>query len=127
MASWVLLSPSYSHALTPLFPLRRPCPCVGSDCPCLLAAALQGAATRAAGVATLVGGSPLQVPCSWPPLRASRYKRLCPRVPAAPTGWPQPVVHAGGASSRKRHPFRAGPGRSLPSPCRGPWLWHGRG
>ncbi|RWV81386.1 hypothetical protein GW17_00057200 [Ensete ventricosum] len=33
-----------------------------------------------------VGGRPLREPYSRPPLRASRYKWLCPRAAAAPTG-----------------------------------------
>ncbi|RZS04241.1 hypothetical protein BHM03_00034548, partial [Ensete ventricosum] len=65
----------------------------------------------AAGLA--MGGSPLQVPRSRPPLRASCYKRLSP-----PTGCPQPTVLAGDASARKRRPLRS-PLASLSS---WPWL-----
>ncbi|RWW51674.1 hypothetical protein BHE74_00041951 [Ensete ventricosum] len=64
----------------------------------------QGATTPAAGVVAPAGGSPLRAPC----------KRLCSRAVAAPCGrrWP---------------PFRAGPSRSQPPPCRGPWPRPGRG
>ncbi|RZS15020.1 hypothetical protein BHM03_00046799 [Ensete ventricosum] len=70
----------------------------------------QGAATPVAGAVTLLaaglaaGNSPLRAPYSRPPLWALHCKRLCLRVVAAPAGWPQPTVPAGGTSARKHCP-----------------------
>ncbi|RZR79491.1 hypothetical protein BHM03_00005221 [Ensete ventricosum] len=59
---------------------------------------------------------------------ASRCKRVCPRVAAAPTGWPQSVMPASVAPAgycpceRRRPPLHAGPGRDLAvggRPCMG--------
>ncbi|RWV86248.1 hypothetical protein GW17_00051876 [Ensete ventricosum] len=58
-----------------------------------------------------------------PALRAGR-SRSCTRAVLLPAS-----AAPAGCCPYGRHgpPFRAGPGRSLPPPCRGPWLWHGRG
>ncbi|RZS23644.1 hypothetical protein BHM03_00056608, partial [Ensete ventricosum] len=61
------------------------------------------------------GGSPLRAPCSRPPLRAPRCKRVCPRVIVALTGYC--------ACERRRPPLRAGSGSNRSPRCRGPWPW----
>ncbi|RWV96867.1 hypothetical protein GW17_00040388 [Ensete ventricosum] len=64
-------------------------------------------------------GSPLRAPCSRPPLRASRCKRLCPRAGHS-RSYPRAIAAPmGSASARRRRPFRASPGCSQPPTCRG--------
>ncbi|RRT34852.1 hypothetical protein B296_00037849 [Ensete ventricosum] len=68
------------------------------------------------GLAT--GDSTLRAPYNRPPLRASRYKRLRPRAATTPTGWMQPVVLAGDATARRRHPLGGAAGLAMGGrPC----------
>ncbi|RWV98928.1 hypothetical protein GW17_00038196, partial [Ensete ventricosum] len=56
----------------------------------------QGVATPAAGAVAPTGDRPLWVPYSRPPLRAPRYKRLCPQTTTAPCGRLPPLAGAAG-------------------------------
>ncbi|RZS26248.1 hypothetical protein BHM03_00059566, partial [Ensete ventricosum] len=74
-------------------------------------------------------GSPLRGPYSWPPLRAPRCNRLPPLRAGRSRSCPQaPLLRAVVAPCEPRWPpFQAGPSRSQPPPCRGPWPWPGCG
>ncbi|RWW26954.1 hypothetical protein BHE74_00057394 [Ensete ventricosum] len=68
---------------------------------------------------TLLAAAPCGRPVADPLLQVPRCKRVCPRAAATPTGWPQPVVLAGGyrpyrlavaSRAHKRRPYeRRGP------------------
>ncbi|RRT63612.1 hypothetical protein B296_00028290, partial [Ensete ventricosum] len=83
---------------------------------------LQSALSPLLATGLAVGDSPLWVPCSRPPLQASRCKRVCPQAATAPSSLPQLTVPAGTAPEgccpceRRQSP-----------PCRGPWARPGRG
>ncbi|RWW08193.1 hypothetical protein GW17_00028384 [Ensete ventricosum] len=87
-------SPLHSPSLC-----RRHCPCVGGGCPCPSATPLPRDAAAPAS------GSPGRWGC---PLRAPRYKRLCPRAAAAPVGWLQPAAPCAGGLGRSRLPLCRG-------------------
>ncbi|RWW40850.1 hypothetical protein BHE74_00053703 [Ensete ventricosum] len=78
-------------------PLLRRCRCpyVGGDYPC-------------PPVVAPAGGSPLRGPSSWPPFAGTTLQVAMP---------------ASGCCPYRCRPLRAGPSRSRPPPCRGPWPW----
>ncbi|RWV88325.1 hypothetical protein GW17_00049602 [Ensete ventricosum] len=109
MASWDPLSPLRSHCHNPSCPLytiaTAPSQAVATLAhrqPLLRSVSLP---LRAAALAA--SGCPLRAPYSRPPLRASRYKWLCPWATAAP------------ACDRLR---AASPGSIQLTPYRGTWL-----
>ncbi|RZR94537.1 hypothetical protein BHM03_00023236 [Ensete ventricosum] len=117
----------------PLLRWRLPLP--AGSCPAKGRPPLRLALSPLLAAKLAIGGSPLRVPYSRPSLWAPHWKllsplrigrnRLCPRVVAAPAVALLPVGAA--PYGRRWPPFRVGPGRSQPPPCKGPWPWPGLG
>ncbi|RRT31135.1 hypothetical protein B296_00054448 [Ensete ventricosum] len=129
MASWVPLHPTKGWP-----PLRGRLSLPADSHPTKGWPPLRLAALPLLVAGLAAGDSPLRVPYSLPPLRASRCKWVCPRAATAPACWLQPVVPVGVALAggcpcmRCLPPLRAtAPMSGADLPCKGHWSRPGRG